>query len=443
MYRDFLIMDIALLYSLFARCNSVSTDTRALIPEAMFFALKGENFNGNTFAAKALELGAKYVVMDEPPPFKDERFIVVKDSLQTVQHLANYHRKRFSIPVIALTGSNGKTTTKELIAAVLQKKFKVLFTKGNLNNHIGVPLTLLGLKEEHEIAVIEMGANHIGEIALLCQIAEPTHGMITNIGKAHLEGFGGMQGVIKAKTELYDFLKKTSGTVFMNESNKLLTECLGSYPCTAGYGIQSEKSYVSGNEEGNEKYLSLAWKCKKENGNENFLRTKLTGSYNLENVLASICIGKFFGVADDSINAAIEEYVPSNQRSQVVKAGANTIVLDAYNANPSSVEAALKNFSRNFAKPQYVFLGDMLELGTDSKTEHEKIAQLLIELGFEQVLVAGKIFSAIKLPAHFIHAADSEEALKWLLLHKPSHASILIKGSRGMKMEKLMEAFSE
>lgn len=427
------------IYSAFLNSTGVCTDTRKILKGSIFFALKGPSFNANSFALKALELGASFAVIDEEIKRNDTRLLKVTDVLTALQQLATYHRNKFSIPVIGLTGSNGKTTTKELIAAVLKTKFNVLFTEGNLNNHIGVPLTLLQLKKEHTIAVIEMGANHQGEINLLSNIANPTHGLITNVGKAHLEGFGGFEGVIKGKTELYDYLKKNNGTIFCNHNNNFLKPLCENYQHVVYYGYD-EKAFVNGSVAESIPYLSLEWKSR-ENSKINKTKTQLTGEYNLENVLSAIVIGKFFSVDDDSINSAIENYAPSNQRSQVVKKNSNTIILDAYNANPTSMSAALRNLDENYSGKKIIILGEMLELGNESLKEHKNILNQIASMQKENLILVGSLFGQADEKHTGIHFSDSEKAKEFIISKNISDATVLIKGSRGSKMEKVFEAF--
>lgn len=427
------------LYDHFKLNPVVSTDTRKISPGCIFFALKGDSFNGNTFASKALELGAALVVIDEPEFDKGKGYFLVEDVLTALQQLALFHRRTFTFPFIAITGSNGKTTTKELTGAVLSGKYKVCATQGNLNNHIGVPLTLLQVNEKHQMAIIEMGANHQLEIAFLCELAEPTHGLITNIGKAHLEGFGGLEGVKKGKGELFSFLKLHNQTIFINTDQPALLELLGDYKNFVSYGIKHD-AYISGNDVSVNNFLSVNWKNKEEN-TENNISTKLTGNYNLANVLAAVCLGNYFKISADIINQKIADYNPDNQRSQVIKKGNNTIILDAYNANPTSMEAALKNFTKNYTGKKMAVLGDMLELGKESMTEHGTILSQLETMPLDIILLVGENFNAYKgkSKAHFFMHAD--EAKTWIENLKPENFSVLIKGSRGLKMEITLTGF--
>lgn len=387
-------MKLSALYQIFLDCQLVTTDSRNCPEGSLFIALKGESFNGNAFAGKALETGCAYAVIDESEYAieGDQRYILVDDCLQTLQQLANYHRRQLGTRVIGITGTNGKTTTKELISAVLSQSHNILYTLGNLNNHIGVPSTLLRLKAEHDLAVIEMGANHPGEIKFLSEIVEPDCGIITNVGKAHLEGFGSFEGVIKTKGELYDFLRKKEGsTVFIHHDNAYLmniAEGLNLIP----YGTEDDL-YVNGRITGNSPYLTFEWKAGKD-GKSYQVQTQLIGEYNFPNALAAITIGRFFGVEDAKINEALSGYTPQNNRSQLKKTDDNTLIIDAYNANPTSMMAALQNF-RNMEVPhKMLILGDMRELGAESAAEHQKIADYLKECAFEKVWLVGDQFAA-------------------------------------------------
>ena len=429
------------LYSHFLKHPEICTDTREIKKGALFFALKGDNFNGNQFAEKALNDGCSLAVIDEPAYKKDDRFFLVHDVLSALQQLANHHRKQLAIPVLAITGSNGKTTSKELVNAVLTEKYKVLATKGNLNNHIGVPLTLLQIKKEHELAIIEMGANHQGEIAALCKIAEPTFGMITNIGKAHLEGFGGAEGVIKAKNELYQYIGQHQGKLFVNADNELLMK-LSVQLDKITFGTAANVNYEGILVESNP-FVKL--KCKPTEEKQPLhersqIETSLIGKYNFENILAAACIGHYFKVSEQQIKSGLEKYIPSNNRSQVMQTKNNLVLLDAYNANPSSMNAAIENFAQMDQPQKLVILGDMLELGEESEKEHKQIIELLKQKN---------ILKAILVGPHFIKAANSpfttffstsDEALHYLKQFPVCNTTILVKGSRGIKLEKLVEA---
>ncbi|WP_445749457.1 UDP-N-acetylmuramoyl-tripeptide--D-alanyl-D-alanine ligase [Polaribacter sp.] len=416
-------MDIPKLYELYKTHYLVTTDTRAIPQHSLFFALKGENFNGNSFAEKALTLGARFAIIDEEAYQTDERMILVEDVLQTLQKLANYHRKQLQLPIIGLTGSNGKTTSKELIHAVLQQKFNTVATKGNLNNHIGVPLTLLSMTPETEIGIVEMGANHQKEIAFLSSICEPDFGYITNFGKAHLEGFGGVEGVIKGKSELYDFIRANHKMVFVNPADAIQMTKTADIERVL-FAIERIQ-YIGVNP-----FIQLSLDGQN-------IQTQLIGDYNFPNIAAAITMGLHFGVPTSAIIKAIEGYVSENNRSQIVKTTHNTLFLDAYNANPSSMKVALENFAALAATHKTVILGDMFELGEDSAHEHQTIADLANDLNFETILFVGKNFHGVttKHPT-FIDF----ENLQFHLSNNPlRNKTILIKGSRGMKLERLLE----
>ncbi|HEY4651874.1 MAG TPA: UDP-N-acetylmuramoyl-tripeptide--D-alanyl-D-alanine ligase [Pontibacter sp.] len=422
---------IEFLYQKYLECRHVSTDSRADQDQSLFFALNGPSFKGARFATMALEKGAKYAVVDDPA-MAAENVFVVEDTLQTLQDLARHHRKTLSIPVIGITGTNGKTTTKELTHAVLSQKFNTLYTLGNLNNHIGVPLTLLRIKPAHEMAIIEMGANHIGEIELLCSIALPTHGLITNIGKAHLEGFGSLEGVARAKSELYMHLDNTSGTVFVNSGNEHLMRMSRriahkiTYPAIGDF-YHSELVDAS-------PYVVY----KDEDGN--VVHTQLVGSYNYENMATAACIGKFFGVPLQQANEAIANYSPVNNRSQVLQKGSNTIILDAYNANPTSMAAAIRNFGNMNAPRKVVILGDMFEMGSESIAEHTVLGTIAAEQPLDVVILCGKDMQyAAQANPGFKHFETKQELQSWLQQNPISESYILIKGSRGMGLETLVE----
>ncbi|HXP52608.1 MAG TPA: UDP-N-acetylmuramoyl-tripeptide--D-alanyl-D-alanine ligase [Bacteroidia bacterium] len=420
------------LYKIYQQHPVVGTDTRNIKTGSMFFALKGGNFNANQFAKEALSKGAAYAVIDEEA-YYTEGCILVNDVLLTLQQLANHHRRQFKIPVIGITGSNGKTTTKELTAAVLSKKYNTLFTQGNLNNHIGVPLTLLSLKKEHEIAIIEMGANHQGEIAQLSNIAEPDFGIITNIGKAHLEGFGGPEGVIKAKSELYHFIQAKKGKLFVNADDELLMRLskgidritYGTHPGANCEGITDTKSFLA-------KAAFLV------DGIEVEIQSKLAGRYNFYNMLAATCIGFHFGLTISQVKEAIEEYVPSNNRSQIVKKENNTIWVDAYNANPSSMKTAIEGFAEMQGDGKVLILGDMFELGEDSRKEHQALVDMIAgKKIWEGVYLVGAEFSQTKSPLEVFE--NMQSFLDWLNAHPIKNKTILLKGSRGMAMERVLE----
>lgn len=424
-------MSIAELYKKFKASNGISTDTRKINEGVMFFALKGDKFNANSFAQEALSKGAKYVVIDEAEYATDERCILVGDVLYTLQKLANYHRQQLSIPFVGMTGSNGKTTSKELVAAVLSKKFKTYYTKGNLNNHIGVPLTLLGIDESYEIAVVEMGANHQGEIRDLCSICEPTHGFITNVGKAHLEGFGGVEGVKKGKGELYDFLAKSGGTVFVNAKSTALLEM------SAQRKFKERHDYLSDDEvvmlQDSPVVIFSA------NGTQ--FETHLPGSYNFENIAAALAIGKYFGVSAELANEAVSEYNPDNNRSQIVEKGTNSILLDAYNANPSSMSASIQNFiNLKTDKKKVVILGDMFELGEEGPAEHRLIGELVAKGNFDLVVLFGELMTnALEFLPNAFYFSDKFSLHNWLIDKQLTESYILIKGSRGVSLETVVQ----
>ena len=424
-------MSIEEIYKLFKKHPQISTDSRNVVPGALFFALKGENFNGNSYAAAALNDGAAYAVIDESPLKADNRFILVEDVLSTLQQLARYHRLELGIPIIAITGTNGKTTTKELITAVLVKKFSVTATKGNLNNHIGVPLTLLAMDTSTQLGVVEMGANHPGEIAALCSIALPDFGLITNVGKAHLEGFGSFEGVKKTKAELYRFIQERGGKIFRNTVNPHLKE-MAEDAETIGYRTNREGSGIEG-EIVNSSPI-LVFKAKFPKG-WLYIKTNLAGGYNLENAMAALCVGDYFGVDPLDISHALEAYIPSNNRSQFIQTAGNQILMDAYNANPSSMEAALDNFSTFDAPLKGVILGDMFELGESSGEEHQKIADKLAGMNLSLVLLSGKEFSRCHVVPNIRIFENNELLINYLEDLNPKGYLFLIKGSRGMKLE--------
>ncbi|MEX8546883.1 MAG: UDP-N-acetylmuramoyl-tripeptide--D-alanyl-D-alanine ligase [Mucilaginibacter sp.] len=430
------------LYQIFLQHPQISTDTRKIAADSIFFALKGANFDANTFAEKALEMGAAYAVIDDAAYFKSDRFILVYDVLTALQDLARYHRKQLNIPVIGLTGSNGKTTTKELINSVLSQQFKTYATKGNLNNHIGVPLTLLSISREAEVAIIEMGANHQQEIAFLCSIAQPTHGLITNIGKAHLEGFGGPEGVRKGKGELFDFLEQTKGTVFVNHDDLILEEMAfhRNFKHVVYYGKDQTNS-VSGEILENVPLLKIRWWINDELSAtpKNKTQTQLTGSYNFDNILAAICIGHEFKLSAEQINTGIAGYQPENSRSQIVQTKTNTLICDYYNANPSSMEVAIKNLEAITADKKVLILGDMFELGEHSSAEHELIIKKANEIKADERIFIGSAFYRhhASFTGTFFETTDA--AFTALKSSPITNATVLVKGSRSMKLESLLE----
>ena len=425
-------MQIQELYNIFLRNPSIQTDTRKLQKGDIYFALKGDNFNGNKFAQQALDKGAAYAVIDEAVEFTDERLIIVSNVLQTLHQLAKFHRQQFTIPFIAVTGSNGKTTTKELIHSVLSTTFKTYTTKGNLNNHIGIPLTILSIKNDAEIAVIEMGANHQKEIEGYCEYTMPTHGIITNCGKAHLEGFGGEEGVKKAKGELFDYIRKNDGTAFIMNDYGYLREM--------SKGIHEINTYGTSNADitGIAKTATNFLEVSMTKGVLfETITTNLIGDYNLPNILAAVAIGKYFGVADDQIKNSLENYIPSNSRSQLIEKDGNKIILDAYNANPTSMKAAIENFANEKANEKVLLLGGMMELGKESIAEHQQLIELLKKYSWKNVVLVGGDFSNVLHPFTFL--PDSVAAKKWLKDQHFRGVSLLIKGSRSIQMEKVLE----
>ena len=433
-----IMVSIEKLYDIYKSNPLISTDSRSIIPGSLFFALRGPNFNGNSFAEMALSKGAAYVVIDEAAYQKNHQHLLVDDALKALQSLANYHRHQLKIPFLAITGSNGKTTTKELIRNVLSKKYRTVATKGNLNNHIGVPLTILTVTMDTEFAVIEMGANHQKEIDSYCQITEPDYGLITNVGKAHLEGFGGFEGVKKGKGELYSRISRHGKSIFLNGNNGELDAMIKEYKFSRiiRYGTDQE-FYCSGELVSEQPLLKINWKCENKKGTIN---SQLVGYYNFENILSAVCVGNYFDVNPDDINDAIETYIPGNSRSQIIKKNSNTIILDAYNANPTSMEAALNNFRKISASHKIVFLGDMAELGEESFEEHKRIATILNGDKYDKVILVGKNFGEFSDGFNRLHFDDSGNAASWLKKNPIENSFILIKGSRPSQMEKIMEA---
>lgn len=423
-------MNIESLYRIYQEHPSVQTDTRKLEEGDLYFALKGPNFNGNAFARQALESGAAYAIIDDPSYFQSDRTIVVDDVLATLQQLALHHRQQLNIPFLAITGSNGKTTTKELIHAVLSSTYRTYTTEGNLNNHIGVPLTILKIRQDAQMAVIEMGANHQKEIAAYCTIALPTHGLITNCGKAHLEGFGGEEGVRKGKGELYDHLRVNGGTAFVMWDYEYLQEMSKGISSIFTYG--TKEAEVVGELVQADPFLSVSFK----KGYSGAITTQLVGAYNLPNVLAAVAVGTFFNVTGDAIKGAIEHYTPTNSRSQMLQKGSNKIILDAYNANPSSMKLAIENFAKVHGDNKIIVLGAMAELGEESLEEHRAIVEEISKYPWKAVLLVGGDFEKIKHP--YQRFASATEAGKWLQ-DQTQEAYLLIKGSRSMQMEKVLE----
>ena len=417
------------IYHKFKSCKGFTTDTRKIENGQMFFCLKGANFNGNKFAAEALAKGAKYVMIDEEEYLSNERMILVDDVLKCMQDLANHHRKQFDIPVLGITGTNGKTTTKELVHAVLSRKYKTHATVGNFNNHIGVPISLLSMPDDTEFAIIEMGANHLGEIAELCEIAEPNFGIITSIGKAHLEGFGDLQGVINTKNELYLSVIKADGKLFVNTENDLLMELSANAKRTT-YG-QSASADINAKLLVKEAFVGVKW------GNIALI-SQLVGSYNFDNIMAAICVGKTFDVAKEDIVKALREYTPQNQRSQLMTTNKNKIVVDAYNANPTSMTAALESFVLAQADEKLLILGDMLELGKESQFEHLDIVQKIKKLGFNDVLLVGPEFMKVAEGSGFLSFENNQQTLEYIKAKPVEGKLILLKGSRGIALEVLL-----
>jgi len=421
-------MEIKQLYQLFTESSGVCTDTRKIENNCLFFALKGENFNGNKFTEEAIKQGANYSIIDEEEYHIESKTILVNNVLKTLQQLANYHRKQLNIPFIGITGTNGKTTSKELINSVLSQHFKTSFTQGNLNNHIGVPLTLLSIKKDCEIAIIEMGANHIGEIKELCEIAEPNYGIITNIGTAHIEGFGSKEGVIKTKNEMYNYISENGKLIFTNNDDELLKE-LASKLNKYTYGKHQSDCSAS---------LLSETPSIKLNWSNTEINATLYGGYNFYNILLAICVGQFFKVPKEKIAKGIETYVSSNNRSQLIKTSDYEIYLDAYNANPSSMNVAIDSFSSNNSENKIMILGDMLELGDISFDEHQNIINKVKELNIDSFFI-GNEFGKSKNKYDFNYFNNSDELITYLKENKLPFSSILIKGSRGIRLEKVAE----
>jgi UDP-N-acetylmuramoyl-tripeptide--D-alanyl-D-alanine ligase len=443
------------LYQYYKKHPVISTDTRKIAPGSLFFALKGDKFDANTFAEQAVKAGATYAVIDNPAYSLGEQYLLVDDVLTTLQDLARHHRRQLNIPVIGLTGTNGKTTTKELINAVLSQHFNTYATQGNLNNHIGVPLTILSINSTHQAAVIEMGANHQKEIELLCSISQPTHGLITNVGKAHLEGFGGVEGVKKGKGELYDYLAPrppeggASGVVFVNSADSVLMEMVQARGLknTVLYGNNHPANLISGQLTDNSPYLTLQW-TNNTTGESYEVRSQLTGAYNLDNILAAICIGVYFKLTAEEINAGISGYQPKNNRSQITTTATNTLICDYYNANPSSMFVAIENLGKIKANHKVLVLGDMFEMGQESAAEHEAVIKKALETPVDERIFIGGEFSSRKsevgsrkLETGSTFYPTVEEAMAELKAKPITNATVLIKGSRGMALERLVELF--
>lgn len=432
-------MEISALYKLYQQHPSIETDTRKLKKGDIFFALKGPNFNANLFAKQALEKGAAYAIVDEDPEKPDERIIKVPDTLQALQDLASHHRMQFQnpssgkkIPFIAITGSNGKTTSKELVHAVLSTTYKTYSTEGNLNNHIGIPLTLLRIKSDAEIAIIEMGANHRKEIEGYCRYTRPTHGIITNCGKAHLEGFGGVEGIRKGKGELFDYLRARGGTAFVMWDYDYLQEMSDGIPEIITYGTHA--AAVTGMVKNSAGLLEVTITG---GATLDTIKTNLVGEYNLPNILLAVTVGKYFNVPEEKIKMALENYVPSNSRSQLIEKDTNRIILDAYNANPTSMKAAIENFAKMDGTGKVLLLGGMMELGEDSLHEHRQLVELIKKYPWKEVVLVGGDFKNVDHP--FLNFDNSALAREWYRQQHFSNTNILIKGSRSTQMEKILE----
>lgn len=427
------------IYKIYQQYSSIQTDTRKLQKGDLFFALKGPNFNGNLYAKEALEKGAAFVFVDEEITLTDTRIIQTENALETLQALAHFHRQQFNtlpearshVPFIAITGSNGKTTTKELVHAVLSTTYKTYTTEGNLNNHIGIPLTILKIKPDAQMAVIEMGANHLHEIAGYCEYAMPDFGLITNIGKAHLEGFGSIANVKKGKGELFDYLGNNDGTAFVNSDDPEVLDLSGRLKSKVFYGIsgQDYRGKIIKSDPFPEIQVDGEFPID--------IKTNLAGDYNFPNVLAAVAIGKYFNIENEKIKTAIENYKPSNSRSQLIKKGSNTILLDAYNANPGSMKAAIENFANAKATSKVLLLGSMMELGADSKKEHADLISLLKQYKWEQVVLVGQNFN--ELEHDYIRYDNASQVKDWLKKQHFENTMLLIKGSRSMQMEKVLE----
>ena len=424
-------MTIEQLHKIFLSSSGICSDSRKIFQNCLFIALSGDNFNGNTFAKQALEKGAKYALIDQKEYKINDQTILVNNSLESLQKLANYHRKYLGLKIISLTGSNGKTTTKELINTVLSKKYKTVATVGNLNNHIGVPLTLLSMNKDTEIGIVEMGANHQKEIQFLCNIAEPDYGYITNFGKAHLEGFGGIEGIIKGKSELYDYLIENDKDIFMNADDTIQQQKLKEYKKTVCFSSSKDKcDYQIEFKEVNP-FVVFTF-------DNTRIESKLIGTYNFTNLCAATTIGKHFNVSTDDIKSAIESYIPSNNRSQIIDKGNNKIIMDAYNANPSSMEVALDNLNKLSDNRKIAILGDMFELGNDAPSEHQNIADLVTKLNLDKIYLIGENFNKIYSKNDKIEIFSSFENFK-LNFKEIRNSTILIKGSRGMALERVLE----
>ena len=434
---------ISQLYSIFKQHPLVSTDSRNCPAGCIFFALKGENFDANAYAASALKNGAVYAVIDNAEYETDEHFILVDNVLETLQQLAAFHRRQLGTPIIGITGTNGKTTTKELIASVLKEQYNILYTQGNLNNHIGVPLTLLGLRPEHELAVVEMGANHPGEIAFLAEIARPNFGIVTNVGKAHLEGFGSFENIMKTKGELYQYIARNGKLVFMNTENTFLWEMaqdaglLENRQKIMEYmvGVSPNSAIISGQVLESAPFLKM--KCQTFKG-EFEVQTQLIGAYNAENLMAAVTIATYFNIPNEKIKQGLENYKPQNNRSQLIETERNKLIIDAYNANPSSMAVAISNFAQINSPVKWLILGDMLELGAESENEHQQIVNLLKKSELKNVFLVGNEFK--KADSGFMHFDNTDMLNEYLTQNPLSGYTVLIKGSRGIKLENVVNS---
>jgi len=430
-------MNIQDLYRIYLENPVISIDSREPGNGAIFFSLQGERFNGNEFAESAIKNRCSFAVVDDESFARDDRYIVVNDALSILQQLAKFHRDQFSFPVVGITGTNGKTTTKELVSRVLGEKYNVLSTRGNLNNQIGVPLTLLSFTEKTEIAVVEMGANHRGEIAELCQIAKPTHGLITNIGVAHLEGFGSKENISKAKAELYDYLEESGGVIFYDEESEILNKMAGSRKIEIVPYSNREISLADFKQAENPYFLNVNLTF---HGEEYTLQTKLAGSYNLGNVKAAIRVGDYFRVEIEQIMGAIESYLPENNRSQIIRTKQNLILLDAYNANPTSMNLAIDNFISEHGREGLFILGDMLELGEAAEDEHEILISRLKERGIQDIILVGEIFRKVASEEKYIIFETVKELVEWLSQNPVNARNVFIKGSRKIALEEAVDS---
>ena len=428
---------IRTIYDVYLECSTVCTDTRSIQPNSLFFALKGGNFNGNEFAVEALQRGAKYVVIDDERFYvKDGRHLLVNNCLHMLQSLARFHRNQLKTPIIAITGSNGKTTTKELIASILSQKFNIVATQGNLNNHIGVPLTILRLTRDHQLGVIEMGASHRGDIQELCQIATPNFGIITNIGKAHLDGMGGLEGVFATKTELYQFIKQNFGRIFINKDNKQLTDAVEQLGIKSfGYSTTQRADIIAELVQNNP---SIVYSFRNMYGEYRACTSSLMGQYNFNNIMMAISVGTYFGVNNNVMINMIQNYESKNNRSQWITQGTNKVLVDCYNANPTSMELSLRSFAEQAETNKIVVLGDMMELGTYTEAEHTHIAKLAISLGFSKVYLVGSFFNTIAKDLDCTCFYTTQEAKAFFQKETIQHTSILLKGSRSNKLETLI-----